>query len=68
MKTVTWKVVLTDDNRIASMTEPTGLPSEKIESHIFMVGLLENMKHMELHKITPQYQKTIKRQEDDFGL
>jgi len=60
MKTIQWKVVLTDDNRIASMKEVHGFPKDSVESHLLIVGILENLKSKQLEKLDTSYRKVFK--------
>ena len=41
MKTIQWKVALID-GKLATMEEATGLPQAEIESHLTIIGILEN--------------------------
>ena len=68
VRKIEWKVAITDDNQIASMENAIGFPQDKIESHLTIIGLLENLKQRHLHKLNNLYEKTIKRGGDDFDL
>jgi hypothetical protein len=66
MKTITWKVVLDDNNRIASLENAINFPQDSVESHLLIIGLLENMKQKHLEKLNTQFEKTI-RKDDESG-
>jgi hypothetical protein len=68
MKTITWKIVLTDDNRIASLEQATNLPTHLVESHVLIIGLLENMKNKHLEKLKTLFDKTIKEGDNNADL
>ena len=59
-RTITWKVVLTDKNQIASLENATGLPIGDVESHLIIIGLLENLKQKHLEKLDTLFEKTVK--------
>ena len=61
MKTIQWKIVLTDTNQIASLENATNLPLESVESHLVIIGLLENLKQKHLDMLKTLYQKTVKQ-------
>jgi len=61
MRTIQWKIVLTDDNRIASLEDAKGLPQDTVESHLLIIGLLENLKNKHLEKLNTLFQKTVRR-------
>ena len=61
MKTVEWKVILNDKNQIASMENVVGFPQDEIESHLTLIGLLENLKQKHLDKMKTLFEKTIKQ-------
>lgn len=63
MKTITLKIVVTE-NKIATLENATGLPSDQIESHLLIIGLLENLKQKHLDKLRILYEKTMKKNED----
>ena len=60
MKTVEWKVIINDKNQIASMENVVGFPQDQIESHLTIIGLLENLKQKHLDKMKTLFEKTIK--------
>lgn len=68
MRTLTIKFVLTDDNRIATVENVIGLPSDTIESHLLIIGLLENLKQKHLNKLNTQFEQTVKKNKDDLDL
>lgn len=59
MKTIQWKVALID-GKLATMEEATGLPQAEIESHLTIIGILENLKQKHLDKLKTLYDKTVK--------
>ena len=61
MKTIEWKVVLTDDNKIASLEHGTNLPVDSVESQLTIIGILENLKQKHLGKLQSQFSKTVKK-------
>jgi len=61
MRTVEWKVVLTDKNQIASLENAIGFPQDQVESHLTLIGLLENLKQRHMEKLKTLYGKTIKQ-------
>jgi len=63
-KTIQWKVVLSDNNKIVSMESASGLPQEDIESHLVIIGLLENLKQRHLEKLNTLYEKSFKENKD----
>ena len=68
MKNITWKVVLTDDNRIASLESAIGLPQDKVESHLIIIGLLENLKQKHISKLSVLYSKDNIKDNSDEDL
>jgi hypothetical protein len=68
MKTIQWKIILTDDNRIASLENATNLPQEQVESHLTIIGILENLKQKHLDKLNTLFEKTVKRGKDGSDL
>lgn len=68
MRTITLKIVLTDDNKIMSLENAMGLPADKIESHLLIIGLLENLKQKHLDKLKTQFEKTVKKGHEDLDL
>lgn len=68
MRTITLKIVLSDDNKIASLENAIGFPTDKIESHLLIIGLLENLKQKHLDKLNTLFEKTVKKGSDDLDL
>lgn len=60
MRTITLKIVI-NNNKIATLENVIGLPSEDIESHLLIIGLLENLKQKHLEKLNTLYEKTMKK-------
>ena len=69
MKTITWKIVLNDKNQIASLENAVNFPQDTVESHLLIIGLLENLKIKHLEKLNTQFEKTVRKgkDEDDTG-
>jgi hypothetical protein len=65
---IQWKIVLTDDNRIASLENATGLPQDSVESHLLIIGILENLKQKHLSKLNTQFEKTVRRGKEESDL
>lgn len=66
MKTIQWKIVI-DNNKIATLENGVGFPTDDIESHLTIIGLLENIKQKHLEKLNTLYSKTVKKGEEDDG-
>ena len=64
MKSITWKVVLTDDNRIVTFEEAISLPQDAIETHLTIIGVLENLKQKHLNKLNTLFERTVKDKDD----
>lgn len=67
MRTIQWKVVVTKNN-IASMETAIGLPKDEIESHLLIIGLLENLKQKHLDKLQTLFEETKKGEEANTNL
>jgi len=59
MKTIQWKIVIGDNEKIASLENAVGLPKDSIESHLLIIGILENLKTKHLEAIKTLYKKSI---------
>jgi len=68
MKAIQWKVAISDDDKIASLETATGLPQNKVESHLLIIGILENLKQKHLDKLNTLFEKTINKGGSDFGI
>jgi hypothetical protein len=69
MKQIEWKVVLTDKNQIATLENAVlGFPKDDIETHLLLIGLLENLKQKHLEKLNTLFEKTIKPNAHDPDL
>jgi len=64
MRQIEWKIVL-NNNKIAMLENAVGFPQDEIESHITIIGLLENMKQKHLDKLKTLYEKTVKKGDND---
>ena len=60
MKSITWKVVLTNDNQIVTFEEAISLPQDSIETHLTIIGVLENLKQKHLNKLNTLFERTVK--------
>jgi len=67
MKVIEWKVVI-EDNKIASIEKAIGFPKNNIESHLEIVGLLENLKQKHLDKMKTLLEKDITADSADEEL
>ena len=65
MKTITWKVVLDDNNQIASLENAINFPQDSVESHLLIIGLLENLKQKHLEKLNTKFEKTVRQNDSD---
>jgi len=61
MKTITWKIVLDDKNRIATLENAINFPQDDVESHLLIIGLLENLKQRHLEKLNTLFEKTVRK-------
>jgi len=68
MRTLTIKMVLSDDNRIGTIENVIGLPSDSVESHLLIIGLLENLKQKHLDKLNTQFEKTVRKGDNNADL
>jgi len=59
MKTITWQVAFKDD-KIIQMEKTNELPSDKIESHLEIIGVLEKLIQKHLEKIEKLYEQSKK--------
>ena len=66
MKKITWVVCLMDNGQIASMETATNIPQDAIESHLLIIGILENLKAKHQEKLKTLYSKTVKRKNGVF--
>ena len=65
MKTITWRVVLDDKNQIASLENAINFPQDEVESHLLIIGLLENLKQKHLDKLNTKFEKTVRQNDSD---
>jgi hypothetical protein len=70
MRTIQWKVMISDENKIASIENAIGFPQDQVESHLTIIGLLENLKQKHLDKLNTLFEKTVRKgdKKDDFDL
>jgi hypothetical protein len=59
MKSIQWRVAMTDDNKIASLEDAIGFDLTKVESHLVIIGLLENLKAKHQDELKSLYKKRI---------
>ena len=60
MKAIEWKVILTDQNQIASIENAKGFSKDDVESQLTIIGILENLKQKHLDKLKTLFEKTVK--------
>lgn len=59
MKEVNWKVKISG-NKIMSIEHTVGLPAGEIETHLQIIGVLENLKQKHLEKLNTLFEETRK--------
>jgi len=64
MKKITWTIMLNDQNQIVSLENAINFPQNEIESHLLIIGLLENLKIKHLEKLNTQFEKTVNKDDD----
>lgn len=57
---IEWQVAIVE-NKIVSLETAKGFPQDDIESHLTIIGILENLKQKHLDKLNNLYQKTVKK-------
>lgn len=65
MRKIEWKVMIAE-GKIATLENAQGFPQEDIESHLTIIGLLENLKQKHLDKLKTLYEKTVKKNDTDL--
>lgn len=70
MRTIQWKVILSDENKIASIENAVGFPQDQVESHLIIMGLLDNLKQKHQDKLNTLFERTVRKgdKKDDFDL
>ena len=69
MRKIIWQVVINDGDKIVTMENAIGFPTEKLESHLTIIGILENLKQKHLDKMKTLFEKTVKSGErEDLDL
>lgn len=63
MKSIQWKIVL-DNNKLAIMEEGKGFSQLSLESHLTIIGLLENLKSIHQEKIKTLLNKIVKKEDN----
>ena len=66
MKKITWVVCLMDNGQIASMETATNIPQDAIESHLLIIGILENLKAKHQEKLKTLFSKIVKKKNGVF--
>ena len=61
MRSIIWKVVLDDKNQIATLENAVGIPQNSVESHLLIIGILDNLKQKHQDKLQTLVYKTVKR-------
>ena len=61
MKSIQWKIVINDDDQIASLETVNGFKPNSIETHLIIIGLLENLKSKHQEHLKTLYNKTVKQ-------
>ena len=61
MRSIQLKVAITDENQIASIENAIGLPQNEVESHLLIIGILENLKHQHQKKLNTLFEQTQKK-------
>ena len=59
MKKISWNIVLDNKNHIASLENAINFPLDSVESHLIIIGILENLKQKHLDKLNTQFEKTV---------
>jgi len=68
MRTIQWKVILSEDNKIASLENAIGIPQDKVESHLLIIGILENLKQKHMDKLNTLFEKTVNHKGDEYEI
>lgn len=68
MRTITLKIVLTDDNKVVMLEDVSGLPLDKAESQLLIIGMLENLKQHHLAKLDKKFEATAKKSSEHADL
>lgn len=63
MKKIQWQVVLKNDQML-TLENASGLPQDEIESHLIILGILENIKNKHLEKLNTLFEKTLRKDRD----
>lgn len=58
MKKVTWEVAINDDDGIASMEQISGFGNLNIETHLMLIGILDNLKIDHQNKLDAIFNRT----------
>lgn len=57
-KLITIRMAISDDNKVVTVERAKGFPQDKVESHLAIIGLLENLKRHHLDKLNILFDKT----------
>jgi hypothetical protein len=63
MKSIEFKVVLTEDNKIINVESTTNLPQDSVESQLVIIGILDNLKNKHLNELSCMYEKKFRKEE-----
>ena len=55
------KIAITNNNKILSVENTTSLPDDSVDSHLIIIGLLENLKQKHLKRLNTELERTIKK-------
>jgi hypothetical protein len=61
MKEINWKVVIGDNNKIASIEHAVGIKTNDVEDELLIIGILENLKQKHLDKLKTLYERTVRK-------
>jgi hypothetical protein len=58
MKQIEWKVAIMENEKITLVEHAIDLPQDKVESHLLIIGILEDLKQKHLNKLKTLFEKT----------
>jgi hypothetical protein len=68
MRKLNIQIALLDNNKLAILENGSGLPQDKIESQLLIIGLLDNLKQKHLDTLKTLYEQTVKNDKEDLDL
>jgi hypothetical protein len=68
MKTIQWNVSITSETQMATLETAKGLPQNEVESHLLIIGILENTKQKHLDMLKTLYSKTVSNDKNNLDL